>query len=140
MADCTGLRLNTMTMLCSLWQAECQQCNSNLSDNNEGVSRTLPEGGRGGCSLCIVNTPAHVVECLEDCQAIPFIHPKEGIMQHQQLPTVHELACHRHPSLSPHRKVICNTAPEDTHSDTWLDDTHSTAWLDDTQDYAQKSF
>ena len=35
------------------------------------------------------SSPARVTEGLEDSQAIALIHTKQGIMQHQQLPTDH---------------------------------------------------
>ena len=51
--------------------------------------------------------PAHVVEGFQHCQAISLIHAKQGIMQHQQLAAVHELARHCNSALCPHWKMIC---------------------------------
>lgn len=74
--------------------------------------------------MCAMNRPAHVTEGLEDRQAVPFVNPKKSVMQDEQLPTVHELTGHSHPSLRAHRQMICNqSTPVDGCSATRLDDT-----------------
>ena len=69
-------------------------------------------GGEGGGEGRVVKggKPAHVIEGLQNSQAVPFIYPKEGIVQHQQLPTVHELASHSYPSLYSKREMVCSVA------------------------------
>ncbi len=72
------------------------------------VVNTLAQQIVATCFAACEGGPAHVTKCLQNGQPIPFIHPKQGIMQHQQLPTVHELARNSYPALSAHWKMICN--------------------------------